>query len=99
MNSGEYGQVLRFNVKEDISSATTLEVILRDPEREESTVTATLGVLEVTTDIGTFSANEYVEYTLQDGDIDDDGWWFARAVITFADKKLKSDWQQFRVRP
>jgi len=97
MNVGEYGNLLRFNVKEDISSYTELSLEFIDPCQNTLVTVPVIGTSQVVTDAGTFDANEYVEYTFASTDIDVAGWWKVRVAVTFAAKLLKTDYTRFEV--
>jgi len=89
MNVNEYGNVIRVNVKEDISVNTnTLQLISPSPINKKKFITAADGLVvggsNVITPLGTFLANEYVEYTIKAGDITTAGEWVARvASVSF----------------
>lgn len=93
MNAAEYGNVVYFNLQEDVS-ANTNTIVIRDPSWVTTEVAATLGTTTlVTPSDGTWTANEWVSYTIADGDIDIHGIWAFRAVSVYsASKKLKTDW-------
>ncbi len=97
MNVGEYGNLLRFNVKEDISSNTALSMEFIDPCGKALVTVPTLGTSQVVTDAGTFAANQYVDYTFASTDIDSAGWWKVRVAVTYAAKLLKTDYTRFEV--
>lgn len=84
MNADEFGNILRLNVNEDISSNTNiLELTSPDPVHTKKNITVADGLSVGTQDVitpndGTFKADEYVAYTLQQGDIFIPGEWRAR---------------------
>ena len=99
INNGEYGLTLYFDLEEDVSANTTHEVILKDPCGVESIKTATLGDETLTgTDIGTLTVNEYVKYTLAEGDIDSFGRWMVRAISYDDSIKRKTNWMILSVK-
>jgi hypothetical protein len=100
LNKGEYGQTLYFNLNEDVSSATKLEIVLKDPCGNESKKTATLGTTLLTgTGKGNFAANEWCEYTLAANNLDAAGRWMIRAEATFSARVSKTNWQPLVVKP
>lgn len=83
MNVNEYGNTLRFNVGQDISlNLNKIELRSPSPVVRLKTITASeglvIGTIDVVTPEGTFLANEYVEYVIQEGDIHSSGLWEAR---------------------
>lgn len=83
MNADEYGNILRLNVSEDISNRTnTLFLTSPAPVYKMLIITAANGLSVGTQDIqtpeGDFFANQYVEYTIKEGDIFISGVWEAR---------------------
>lgn len=93
---GEFGQKLRFNVKEDISSST-VSLVFAAPNTPEVTKTVLDGVVVPATDlqvteagsVKTYFANQYVEYAIEDGLISKVGKWRVRLISeTIAQKKI-----------
>ena len=100
MNVGEFGNVMLYNVKEDISGTLANSMVLIDPEGTEKTVFPELGTLDVDTPVGRFLANQYVAYTFEEGDITMPGVWRTRVISDFtADKTLKTNLTRFKVKP
>lgn len=99
MNDGEYGNVLYFYLKEDVS-ANTNKIIIKDPDGNESAEkTATLGTTNLSTPRGTWPANQWVQYTIAKGDIDESGTWEFKATSEFSStKKLETDWKRHKVK-
>jgi hypothetical protein len=93
LNVGEYGVIIRFNQAFDLSNQTALSLKLTKPDGTTSSKTSNLvvGSTDIATTLGTFTANEYVEYTVQDGDIDQAGKWTAQLTYTDATKRLITD--------
>jgi len=100
-NKGEYGSVLRVNLDTDISAGTSLTVYLEPQRGDEKTFTTNVvvGSSNVTVDDEGFLANQYLEYTLQDGDLDQAGQWRARGSVIVAGILMKSDYVKFTVLP
>ena len=90
-NTLEYGQVIRANLKQDVSTNTGLEMIIQ-PELGRSINSNTLtlkpmgavvvtnpdvavGVVDVVVDDETYLANEYLEYTIKANDLSKSGIW------------------------
>ena len=103
MNKGEYGNIFRFNVGEDISSATpTLVFEPKYGTSKERTVVdgVTVPGVSVTVNGETFLANQYAQYTFKDGDLDRSGRWRAKLIAQFsATERLISDYVRFTVMP
>ena len=105
MKVGEYGIGFRFGVGFDLSTATALTLTFTKPDETTLVVTnptVEVGSVDASTDLGTFSANEYVRYTFAQGDVDQAGEW--RAVLEALipgtpDKNLISDPGYFTVEP
>jgi len=100
-NKGEYGSVLRVNLDTDISAGTSLTVYLEPQRGDEKTFTTNVvvGSSNVTVDDEGFLASQYLEYTLQDGDLDQAGQWRARGSVIVAGILMKSDYVKFTVLP
>jgi len=104
MNVGEYGIVLYMNVNFDISGYTALSLVVTRPDdttftRTHASSIVSVGGSPLSTDLGTFDANEYIAYTIQSGDLTVDGQYNARLTYTDASKRLVSDAAAFAVNP
>lgn len=101
MNVGEYGHILYFNLKEDVS-ANTNKIILQDPSGNEVERDAVLGTSNLTaaqTGRDAWTANYWVQYTVQKDDIDEPGMWGFKATSEFSGaKKLETDWKRHKVK-
>ena len=99
MNKDEFGVVIQFDVNEDIDSYTSIMYLKKPSGAVSGELTVTVGSTTITTEDGdTFTANQYVEYTTVEGDIDESGWWEAKVRTTFsATKELETDWKRFWV--
>ncbi len=96
---GTYGGTLRVDLGVDISAGTLLTVYL-EPRRggeKEFTTNLAVGSSNVTVDDQIFLANQYLEYTLQDGDLDESGQWRARGSAIVSGELIKSDYVKFTV--
>lgn len=69
------GTVVRLNAGQDISDATALSILVRKPSGQQTTWTAELGPANA---IGEYTT---LQYTVQDGDWDEAGWWTVHAHI------------------
>lgn len=100
-NCGEYGSILRVNLGEDISTGTSLTVILepRRGDEKEFTSNVALGTSNTNVDDETYLANQFLEYTLQNGDLDFIGAWRARGSAIVSGELIKSDYINFTVLP
>ncbi len=101
MNVGEYGIAFNLNVNYNISGFTALSLVITRPDatlitRTNGDVTAPAVPL-VTTDMGTFAANEYAKYIIQAGDLTEAGEYTVRLTYTDATKRLVSDQTSFTV--
>ncbi len=95
LNAGEYGKILRINTGYDLSGATAISLSVTRPDgssfvRDQndvsignSTIQADVQQPDGSTVQKTFAAGEYVEYTLQDGDIPDSGRYRAKLQVDF----------------
>lgn len=87
---GESGKVIRVAASFDMSSNTELSLTFTKPDGTTSTKTkgasqVTLGTGAVTDpDLGSLSANEYVEYEVEAGFIDQSGSWSVYLTYTNA---------------
>lgn len=100
-NKKEYGSVLRVNLGTDISVGTSLTVILQPErgEKDEYTTNVAVGISNVTVDDQTFLANQYLEYTIQQDDLDKEGLWRARGSAIVSSELIKGDYVRFTVLP
>lgn len=71
---GEIGKVINLITGYDMSSATTVSVVLTKPDGTTTTKTGSSVVVGTTTS-GNLIANEYFEYTTEASDIDQAGTW------------------------
>lgn len=100
MNVGEWGIVFRFSTGYNMSGSTALSLALTKPSGAVLTKTnpsVAVGAVPITTTLGLFAANQYVNYTFVNGDIDEAGVWSARLTYTDADRHLISDVAEFTV--
>jgi len=113
-NKNEYGQVIRVNLSQDVSTNTGLEVIIQpelghsknssnDTNKPQGAVIATnpdvtVGEVDITVGDEVYSANEYLEYTIQADDLSKSGTWRAKgsADITPTNKVI-GDYKRFTV--
>lgn len=100
-NNGEHNSKLRVNLGQNISAGTSLTVFLQPQagDEKEFTTNVAVGTSNITVDDLSFLANEYLEYTLQDGDIDFVGQWRARGSALVNGELIKSDYVRFTVLP
>jgi len=95
LNAGEYGKILRINTGYNLGGATALSLSVTRPDgsvftRDKNDVSVGSATIqaEVEQPDGsvaqkTFTAGEYVEYTLQSGDIPDSGRYRAKLQVDF----------------
>ena len=102
LNKSEYGQVVRVNLFEDVSTATDLTFVLQPKVGESLERTASNGVAIGTSnvDVGdeTYLANQYLEYTILDGDLTYAGQWRIKGKAKLsATKEVISDYKRITV--
>lgn len=99
LNFKEVGQIIRVNVGEDISTSTP--TLILQPEigiKKEITDGVTIPNVTVETDIETFTADEYIEYTTTLSDLDYVGRWRKKAKLDFSATNIQqTDYLKFRV--
>ena len=110
-NRGESGQIVYVDMGRDLSTATNLTVNLQPRAGDTKIFTTNLavGTSNITVDDQDLLANEYLEYTLQEGDIDNQqnlgytqtvvGQWRAQGEATISGVLWKSDYKNFTVLP
>jgi hypothetical protein len=100
-NEGEYGSKLYVDLGVDISAATSLTVILepRRGDTKEFTSNVAVGTANTDVDDKTFLADQFLEYTIQDGDLDESGQWRAKGSALVGSELVKSDYVRFTVLP
>ncbi len=97
MNKGEFGQVIRANLNQDISSANSYKMVLQPQEGDSVEKTATLGASNITVGDESWLANEYVEYTVESGILDFTGQWRRKGKATFSNKEIIGNYSRFTV--
>lgn len=97
LNKDEFGQTLRVNLGEDISSATSYKMFIEPQLGTLLEKTATLGTTNVDVDDETYLANQYVEYTTIDGDMDYAGTWRLKGIAVYASSEIHGDYKKFTV--
>lgn len=104
LNKDEYGQTIYVNLGQDVSTATALNFVLEPQigdklERSASDGVA-VGTSNITVDDETYQANQYLEYTIKEGDMEYAGLWRIRGEATLsATKKVIGDYRIIRVLP
>lgn len=98
LNVDEFGDVVRVNMREDVSSATSYTMTLQPKVGDTLEKTATLGTVDVTYEGEDLLANNYIEYTIADGDLEYAGQWRkkGKAVIS-STKEIVSNYEFFTV--
>jgi len=103
LNKGEFGQKVYVNMGEDVSSASTITFILEPQmgaklERGTSDGVA-VGSTNITVDGEDLIANEYLEYTIKEGDITYVGTWRLKGeCLLTSTNKVISDYKRIQVR-
>ncbi len=97
MNKNEFGQTIRANIGEDVSSLTTYKMIL-EPELGNSVEkNATLGTSNIVVNDETFLANQYVEYVVESEVLDRIGQWRKKGKATSPTQEISGNYQRFTV--
>jgi hypothetical protein len=101
LNLNEIGRVIYVNVGSDISLSTpTLLLLPEYGEGKEITTGVTIGPTDITVDNEELFANEYIQYTTVDGDLDYAGRWKKKAKLDFSATDIQqTDFTKFRVLP
>ncbi len=99
-NIGEYGQQILVNMGQDLSTATDLTIIIEPKvgKIKEISVGVTVGLVDVLIHNTTYLANQYLEYTTKNGDIDRPGQWRKKGIVKLSSiANLISDFEIFTV--
>jgi len=98
-NKGEIGATVYADFGSDISTATSIKMILEPEIGTAKEFAAVLGTSNITIDNIDYVANEYAHYTTAaDTDLDYVGRWRKKLDGTFsASSVLQSDYSKFRV--
>lgn len=99
LNIGEYGFIVRVNLGVDVSSSTDLKVFLQPQIGEIKEFSGVVGTSDIDVGDSQFLENEYLEYTLLEGDVDETGLWRARGSALVSNVLVKSDYSLFTVLP
>lgn len=99
VTQNDFGRVVRLWCRRDISSYTTFEMVFTSPSNTSIVKTASLGTTAVTTDLGTFPANEYIEYTVEEKLLSEPGLWEVRARVKKSGIQITGEPHQFMVGP
>ncbi len=99
LNKGEIGSVIRVIAGEDISSASSVLMILEPEIGAAKEFTATVPAVTIEVDNVTYTANEYAEYTtVSEEDLDYIGRWRKKIKYTLSSTDVKqTNYQKFRV--
>ena len=99
LNLNEIGSIIRVNLNKDITLSTPTLILQPEVgETKEITSGVTIPNVTVITDLETFTAGEYIEYTTIDGDLDYVGRWRKKAKLTFSSSDIEqNDFEKFRV--
>ena len=107
-NKDGFGQKLYINFNQDVSTATAFEVKLQPEVGQTLERTGVLETSDLYVGDEKYLANEFVSYTIQDGDFTqtDDlgtpsftkvGRWRAKCVATLPGSTIATDFELFRV--
>lgn len=100
-NYKEYGSKLYVNLDTDISTGTDLKVILQPQrgDKKEFTSNIVVGTSNIIVDDQSFLANQYLTYTIQEDDLDQEGQWRVRGSAIVSSELMKSDYRKITVLP
>jgi hypothetical protein len=93
------GQKIYVDFGQDISTYTALSLIMEPQTGSKITVTPTLGTEDADVDDQTYSANEYVYFSLTADIFPVDGLWKVKAVATLPAEEISTNYDFFRVMP
>ena len=97
LNYNEIGQIIQVNVGEDISASTPSLVLL--PEVGDK-ILISAGVTIPAVDSGDYLANQYIEYTTVEDDLNYVGRWKKKAMLEFSSANIQqTDYVKFQVMP
>lgn len=98
-NQDEYGSKLYVDLGVDISAGTSLTIDLERwrGDKKEFTTNIAVGTSNTVVDDQTFLANQFLEYTLQEDDLDKAGQWRARGSAIVSGELIKGDYVKFTV--
>jgi len=101
LNFKEVGSVIRVSVGSDISLSTP--TLILQPElgnTKEITDGVTIPNVTIEVDNETFTANEYIEYSTKETDLDYVGRWNKKARLDFSSTDIsQTDFVKFKVLP
>ena len=99
LNKGEIGSIIRVIAGEDISTATSVLMILEPELGAAKEFTATVPGVTIEVDGITYTANEYAEYTtVSEEDLNYIGRWRKKIKYTFSSVDVKqTNYLKFRV--
>lgn len=88
-----YGITIILDTKQDVSSATTMQIRAQKPSGKAVTWTAERGPMGAT---GTYTK---IQYTVQSGDWDEAGYWTLQAYIATSSWAALGDSVKFKLEP
>ena len=96
MNVNDFGTTFRFDANFDMSGFTGLTLTFTKPDEtqlvRDETQGVALGLIDVSTNLGEFLANQYVTYTFLSGEVNVAGEWVVYLTYKRApDVELTSD--------
>lgn len=102
LNKGEFGQKIYANMGEDVSSASSITFVLEPrsgQKLERSTANGVaVGTANITVGDQNLIANEYLEYTILEGDLKYAGTWRKKGeCLLTSTNNVKSDYSYFEV--
>ena len=102
LNENEFGAIINVNMGQDVSTNIGLEMVLEPEIGDEKVFNqsegVTVGSVNIQDGDQTFLANEYLQYTLKDGDLDFVGTWRKRGRVKLTTtNELVSNFVLFQV--
>lgn len=102
LNKNEYGDVIYVDLGEDVSTATELTFVLEpqigDIQEKAIADGVSVGTANVDVDDKTLLANQYLQYTVKENDLDYAGLWRKKGKAKLSSANLVvGDYSQFSV--
>ena len=97
MNVDEFGQTIRANIGEDVSSLTTYKMILEPELGKSEEKIATLGTVNVVEGDETFLANQYLEYVVEKDVFHKAGQWRKKGKASTPNQEVSGNYSRFTV--
>ena len=102
-NKDEFGQLIYADMGQDVSTASELKLILQaqvsvNGDKSEIVTGVTVGAANVDVNDETFLANQYLQYTIKDGDLNKAGLWRVKGeALLSSTNRVIGDYRTFTV--